>query len=162
LLRYAERRLDAAGRARVEAHLAVCLECQAAAAETAAVVDALQAMPLALRALPASGRRDWAAVWQRARKPAPWAALPRLSFGLSLVTAAFTLLMILPGGLAGRPAAVTAGVVETPRVSVLTPRVAAVGLVESRSAAAATSAARAASLTVGPVPIPTPMPGPAQ
>jgi hypothetical protein len=120
-VRYAERRLDAAGRAQVEAHLAACAECRHAAAETA-----------------------------------------RLSFGLSLVTVAFSLLMFLPAGLAGRPAAVTAGVVETPRVSALTPHVAAAAGGEARSAAAATRSAGAASLTLGPVPIPTPMPGPTQ
>jgi anti-sigma factor RsiW len=161
-VRYAERRLDAAGRAQVEAHLAACAECRHAAAETAAVVDALQAMPMALRVLPGSGARDWINVWRRVRQPKPRAALPRLSFGLSLVTVAFSLLMFLPAGLAGRPAAVTAGVVETPRVSALTPHVAAAAGGEARSAAAATRSAGAASLTLGPVPIPTPMPGPTQ
>jgi anti-sigma factor RsiW len=162
LVRYAEKRLDAAGLARVEAHLAVCAECQAEAAETVALVDTLQVLPAALRALPTSSVRQWPDVWQRVRLASAQGRPPRLSFGLSLATAAFSLLMLLPAGLAGQPAAVTAGVVETPHVAALTPRVAAVAGADGRSAAAATSAAGALSLTVGPVPIPTPMPGPAQ
>jgi anti-sigma factor RsiW len=160
LLRYAERRLDAAGVARVEAHLAGCAACRAAAAETAALVDALQAMPAALRALPGSSPRRWAGVWRRVRQPARRAALPRLSFGLSLATAAFSLLMALPAGLSGQPAAVTAGVVETPGISVLTPRAAAEAGGQGRASAAATSAASGLSVTAGPAPIPTPVPGP--
>jgi anti-sigma factor RsiW len=63
LLRYAEQRLDAASRARVEAHLARCAACRAEAATLVDLVDSLQAMPGALRAPAAVAARRWPAVW---------------------------------------------------------------------------------------------------
>lgn len=163
LVRYAERQLDAAARARVEAHLAVCAECWAAAGETVRLVDALQAMPVALRGLPWRSGRQWPGLWGlvqlRAARSTP--RTPRLRLCLSLATAAFSLMALLPVGLASQPGSVTAGVVETPRQEVLTPRVADGSDPDGRLAAEATSAAGDLGLAVGPVPVPTPMPGPA-
>lgn len=160
LVRYVERRLDAAGRARVEVHLAGCAACRAAAAETLALVDGLQAMPAALGRLPALTRRDWAGIWARARAPAGPPSLPRLSFCLSLVMAAFSLVTLLPPDLARQPAAVTAGMVQTPGAVAFTPRALPsrpdAGWIDTAPATVAGDEVSAA----GPIPAPTPMPGP--
>jgi anti-sigma factor RsiW len=159
LVRYVERQLDAAARSRVEAHLASCAGCRAEAAETLALVDELQSMPAALRGLPQRTSRDWAGVWLRVQRPAVPARPPRLSFCLSLVAVAFSLVTLLPVGTAGTPAAVTVGVVQTPRLAALTPRADAPGGEGQLASPAAATAAGDMALTAGPVPIPTPMPG---
>ncbi len=111
---YAERRLSAARRAQVEAHLASCAVCRAVADETVALVDALQAMPAALRGVPQG--RQWNTIWAKVSAPSqprlPRAA-PRLSFYMGLMAVAFSAATLAPGAFGIRPA-VTAGVVETP------------------------------------------------
>jgi hypothetical protein len=82
---------------------------------------------------------------------------PHLSVYLSLAAVAFAVAALLPTGLSGRPAAVTAGVVETPRQAAVTPLAA----VDANPAApAAATAARLAATAIGPLPVPTPLPGP--
>lgn len=158
LAAYAERRLSAARTAQVDAHLAVCRACRAAASETAALVDALQATPAALRGWGRASGPPWPQVWARVAapiRPALPRRLPRLSFYVSLVAVAFSAATLLPGTLGGPPA-VTAGVVETPVVVSLTPRA---DLAPGLNATAAV-ALNLAATPAGPLPAPTPQTGP--
>ncbi len=173
LAAYAERRLSARRYAQVEAHLADCRACRAAAADTVALVDALQAAPAALRPLERGAGQHWPAIWARVAAPARPAAhqwprsLPRLSFYVSLMAMAFSAATLLPGTFGLRPA-VTAGVVETPVTLALTPRAAQNGqaaqltLAAVRVNADATVAVAidAAATPAGPAPAPTPKTGP--
>jgi anti-sigma factor RsiW len=173
LLAYAEHRLSAQRQAQVAAHLAECARCQAAAADTAALVDALQAAPAALRRLERGAAQHWPAVWARAAapvlRPALSRSVPRLSFYVSLLAVAFSASTLLPGNFGLQPA-VTAGVVETPVTISLTPRagldgqsdlvtLAGLSVSVSTNATAAAGASLAAT-PAGPAPAPTPKTGP--
>jgi anti-sigma factor RsiW len=166
LLRFAERRLAARDRRRVEAHLAVCGECRSAALDLAQIADSLQALPRALQPLDAQIRyraaRSWPEVWAglapRLASGRPRLALPHVSLYLSLLTAFCALTLSLPGGRGAVP--VTADLAQTPLVTALS--TAAYGqepprTTVARDAIAATSAGTAARQ---PIPIPTPIPGP--
>lgn|GEM_PF-3593032 len=158
LAAYAEHRLDPVRTAQVEAHLAECRACRAAAAETAALVDALQATPAALRGLGRGSGPAWPQIWARVAaplRPALPPTLPRLSFYVSLLAVAFSAATLLPGSLGGRPA-VTAGVVETPVAASLTPRVDVAPGLNATAAVALNLLATPA----GPLPAPTPQTGP--
>ncbi len=172
LLHLAERRLAPDERQRVQAHLAVCPACRAAALDLDQIVDDLQALPRALQQLDNQGHyraaRTWPAVWDRVRAPLtfgqPRPALPHVSLYVSLVTAFCGLVLAFPG--THRTVLVTADLAQTPLVTMLStatygqPPVdgvqAARGL-SSRDEIAATSAGTAARQ---PIPIPTPVPGP--
>lgn len=172
LAAYAERRLSAQRLTEVEAHLAVCRACQAAAAETEALVEALQAAPAALRGLEHSAGRHWPEIWARVtadapapgarRRPSGWR---QLSVYMSLMAVAFSAATLLPGTFGLQPA-VTAGVVETPAAHALTPRAGQTGQAEPVTLAAvrAEATASAARLIIatpaGPAPAPTPKTGP--
>ncbi len=168
LLAYVERRLAADERARVQAHLAVCAGCRAAAAELAHTVDALQGLPGALRGLPARAAHQWPAVWVNvlaagtARKV--W---PHVSLYLSLVTTFLAFVLVAPGQGRPVPASVTAGVAAGPRLTqpatfVYQPAVgptesaATFGLAVHGGAEATVAGTRA----IQPIPIPTPAPDP--
>lgn len=173
LLAYLEGRLSAGRAAQLEAHLAACAACRAAAADTAALHDHLRALPAALRPLERRTARDWPHVWARvtaAQRPAAaWPrTLPRLSFYVSLLAVAFTAATLVPGSFGLHPA-VTAGVVETPGTVrlALTPRAGdhdTVAVAADRTAAVplATTAVvvDAAATPFGPAPAPTPKAAP--
>lgn len=172
LAAYAERRLGAERLAQVETHLAECRACQTAAAETAALVEALQAAPAALRGLERNAGRHWPEIWARVAAGAPVSGAHRrpsgwrqLSVYMSLVAVAFSAATLLPGTFGLQPA-VTAGVVETPAVGALTPRAGQSSLGEPMTLAAVRAEATAnAALTMvatpaGPAPAPTPKMGP--
>ncbi|MCC7361628.1 MAG: zf-HC2 domain-containing protein [Anaerolineales bacterium] len=173
LLAYAEGRLSAHRAAPLEAHLAACPACRAAAADLATLHDNLRALPAALRPLERHPAHDWPVLWARvtavrpaAPRPAWPRALPRLSFYVSLLAVAFTAATLVPGSFGLRPA-VTAGVVETPAGLALTPRAAdpqleaaAVAHHASVAAPLATTAFAAGPVATpfGPAPAPTPKP----
>ncbi len=171
LAAYVERRLSTSRHAQVEAHLAVCRACRAAAAETAALVDALQATPAALLPVERGAGQHWPEIWARVAASAsarPVArTLPRLSFYVSLMAVAFSAATLLPGTFGLRPA-VTAGVVETPVTVALTPRAAQLGQAEPMTLAAVSVSADATlavaldaiATPAGPAPAPTPKTGP--
>jgi hypothetical protein len=172
LLAYVERRLQRDEAARMDAHLRTCAACRRQAAELAPVVEALAAMPVALRRVPGRARDQWPAVWNRvlaggrvqrdARKlfPAAGRLAPRVTVYLSLLVVALTATMAWPGGMAGPGGGVTAGVVETPRAAAVTPGAATLGAeaagVTTRPAAAT---AGLLAVPVGPAPAGTPTPG---
>jgi anti-sigma factor RsiW len=163
---YAEQRLSAARRAQVEAHLAQCPACRAAAEETLALVDALQAMPAALRQGP-QRLPAWAGVWARVQRPAPPRlprAAPRLSFYVSLLAVAFSAATLLPGAFGIHPA-MTAGVVATPVTHTtqvaLTPRLTnqpARAATTAQAALVFNTAVGAVATPAGPATAPTPGP----
>lgn len=172
LLAYLERRLDRDEAARMDAHLRSCAVCRQQAAELGPVVEALAAMPQALRRVPTRARDQWPAVWSRvsagdpsrreARDLFPRAGrlAPRVTVYLSLLVVALTAAMAWPGGIAGREGGVTAGVVETPGAAAVTPGAVVAG------AEAAGETPRPASATAGLLAVPvgpavagTPVPG---
>jgi anti-sigma factor RsiW len=164
LLALVERRLALDEQARVEAHLAACARCQAAANDLYDITDGLGAMPAALRTLPVRAAQQWPAVWSRLRGagPArrPW---PQVSVYLSLVSSFLVVVAAMPGGgPAAAPSSVTAGVAAGPQ---LTPPATVVFQIEATTGMAGLADASAAPTLSGteavqPIPIPTPVPGP--
>lgn len=172
LLRLAERRLAPDERQRVQAHLAVCPACRAAALDLDQIVDDLQALPRALQQLDHQGRyraaQKWPAVWARVRAPLafgrPRPALQHVSLYVSLVTAFCGLVLAFPG--THGTVQVTADLAQTPLVTMLSTAtyaqqpadgVQAARSLSAQDEIAATSAGTAARQ---PIPIPTPVPGP--
>jgi anti-sigma factor RsiW len=153
LLAWAERRLEPAMRARVDAHLGVCRACRAEADDLLHLADTLGALPKALRALPIRSARSWPAVWARMQQSPLPRALPRLSVYLSLAAVVFVLAAALPSRLGLQPLTVTAGVVETP----VSPQ--ATVVVVSSTDALADASGRLQATNAWPMPAPTPVPG---
>ncbi len=171
LLALVERRLPPAERARVEAHLAACARCRAAAGALFDNVEGLEALPGALRGLPVRAAQQWPGVWARVRAARPDAgtvrrAWPRLSVYLSLVTTFLVFLSVFPSGGQLAPASVTAGVAAGPQgTQPATVAFQAEAEPQGRAGTAALAAAEAAPTLAGtepiqPLPIPTPVPGP--
>ncbi len=168
LLALIERRLVPDERARVEAHVAVCARCRAAAGELFQTVDALQGLPGALRALPVRAGRQWPAVWARVRATGTARkAWPHVSLYLSLVTTFLAIVSMAPGLARSAPASVTAGVAAGPQltqpatviyqaVADPTDSAATLGLADHGSAEATV----AGTAAIQPIPIPTPVPDP--
>lgn len=157
LLRFAERRLAPAERARVERHLRVCAACRAEAGELARLVDEVEALPGALRPLTAQRLgRAWPGIWAGATQPmiARWGR-PQLSLYLSML-AVVALIALRPlAGAAGPAGQVTAGVARTPMAAVGT-----VAAITADPAARGSGSGAETATAAQPMPIPTPVPGP--
>lgn len=152
-----EKRLSPADRARVEAHLAACPECREKLAEMRDLVGALEAMPVALRAMPGRAQNLWPAIWERVQRRAA-AARPvyswQLAASLSLVAVCLITLSLFGPALSGSWT-VTAGLADPAQVTLETP-------LAPQSALSAASTARAPQTEFPlPAPVQTPRPGPA-
>ncbi|MGH2522469.1 MAG: anti-sigma factor family protein [Anaerolineales bacterium] len=159
LLRMIENRLTPAERERVEAHLAVCPQCRAKLAETLELVDRLEAIPAALRAVTGRTERLWPAIWNRLQRPA---ARPRrrrptwqMTLGMSLATLCLVLSSTLPAGVANSPSAPSG---EAPHPSLAaTP---ATSLPANLPHPGAALSGTQLFSTTAPRPVQTPLPGP--
>ena len=173
LLAYVEQRLSPEEHARMAAHLATCAACRREAEALAPVVEAMRAMPEALRRVPSRTRAGWPGVWGRVQHggqvqrggggliPAAGRYAPRVTVYLGLVVGALTASMIWPGGMAGRAEAVTAGMVETPHAAAHTPSATgASGPVTRLTAGGALATAGQLAVPLGPAPVGTPRPKP--
>jgi hypothetical protein len=165
LLAYVERRLEPAARAKLESHLAGCAGCRDQAADLASTMDELEALPLALRAVPSRASANWPAVWSRVRRaggpigPAARRLAPRFSVYLSLAAAALSATLVWPGSFAAGAGAVTAGVVETPHTTVHTPHVVASRQTPVVAPQGTAVTAGLLAVPVGPAATETPAPG---
>ena len=152
-------------------HLEACAACRREAEDLAPVVEALRAMPEALRRVPSRARDRWPAVWGRVNHggrvhrgggglaPVVRRLTPRVTVYLGLVVGALTASMIWPGGMAGQAQAVTAGMVETPHVAAHTPQAAvASGPALRLTAGGALATAGQLAVPSGPAPVGTPRP----
>ena len=153
-LRFIEKRLSPAERARAGAHLAACPECREELAELRDLVGALEAMPLALRDWPKRRRNLWAAVWERVQRPA---ARPIYSWQLaastSVVAVCLSTLTLFGPALSGSWT-VTAGLADPAQSTLETPLAP-----HAASNAASTARAPQAEFPL-PAPVQTPRPGP--
>ena len=158
LLALVEGRLDEAARARVARHLALCLACQAEAAQLMHVADILGALPQALRPLTASPAGAWSHVWARVQGAPIRPGVPQLNLYLSLAAVLFVLAAALPAGWAALPLAATAGVIQTPEAVLATP-IAGKGTAASWASVSTALAAVRPVTAARPIPIQTPIPG---
>lgn len=164
LLALMERRLPAAERARVAAHLDECPRCRAAAAALDDTLAELTALPGALPAMPRRTSSHWPVVWARVRDAGAVRRLsPRVSVYLGLVTSLVVVVLAVPTMSRGVPASVTAGVAAGPQLTQPATLVArAEGTVAQWPERVSDTAVLSADGTaaIAPVPIPTPVPGP--
>jgi anti-sigma factor RsiW len=170
LLAYVEQRLSPEAQSRMAAHLAGCAACRREADDLAPVVEALRAMPEALRRVPGRAQNNWPRVWGRVQPggsmqraggliPAVGRYLPRVTVYLGLLVGALTASMIWPGGMAGQAQAVTAGLVETPHALAHTTQAAVAGGPALRlTVGGALATAGQLAVPMGPAPVGTPRP----
>jgi anti-sigma factor RsiW len=169
LLAYLERRLTAAERAQVTAHLDACPRCRASVGHLAEAVEDLSPLPGALRALPVRAAHQWPGMWARVRAAGvPRRLGPQVSVYLGLVTSLMVVVSVVPGAGHGAPSSVTAGVAAGP---LLTQPATVVFHAANAQDIAGTAAqlpepahqvapTLAGTLAVEPIPIPTPGPRP--